>query len=164
MKLASTLVALGLLVSATGNAGTSFVIGRAISEDDDVRIEQSADEVCPPDAICLYGWSRWTLNIERSLSGPAVKGRIHAVHMQHTTHNHSYFHGLHQFALEYIADASERKRLHADYKLLDLVDEKMMLCTKVDPQSAGIPAGDVYAGTTEDSYKFCFVDPDHKQR
>jgi hypothetical protein len=164
MKLASSLVALGLLVSANGNAGTSRVIGRAISEDDDVRIEQSADEVCPPDAICLYGWSRWTLDIERSLSGPAVTGRIHAVHMQHTTHNHFYFHGLHQFALEYIADASERKRLHSDYKLLDLVDEKRMLCTKVDPQSAGIPADDVYAGTTEDSYKSCFVDPDHKQR
>lgn len=164
MKLTSILVALGLLASAVGNAATSFVIGRAISENDDVRIEESPAEVCPPDAICFFGWSRWTLNIERSLAGPAVKGRIHAVHMQHTTHNPSYFRRLHQFALEYIADSSERQRLHADYKLLDLVDEKRMLCTKVDPKSAGIPADDVYAGTTEDSYKFCFVDPDHKER
>jgi hypothetical protein len=164
MKVASTLVALGFLVSATVNAAPSFVIGKAISEDDDVQIELSPDEVCPPDAICLFGWSRWTLEIERSLSGPAVRGRIHAVHMQHTTHNRSYFHRLHYFALEYITDAPERKRLHADYKLLDLVDEKRMLCTKVEPQSAGIPADDVYAGTTDDSYKFCFVDPDHKEQ
>jgi len=46
----------------------------------------------------------------------------------------------------------------------DLVDAKQMLCTKVDPKSAGIPADDVYAGSTDDSYKFCFVDPDHKER
>src|ERR1700744_2936642 len=104
MKLASALVVLGLLASAVGNAATSFVVGRAVSEDDDVRIEESPDEVCPSDAICLFGWSRWTLDIERSLAGPAVKGRIHAVHMQHTTHNSSYFRRLHHFALEYIAD------------------------------------------------------------
>jgi hypothetical protein len=40
-----------------------------------------------------------------------------------------------------------------------LVDEKRMLYANVDPQSAGIPADDVYVGTTENSYKFCFVDP-----
>jgi hypothetical protein len=164
MKVVSTFTALGFLVSAVGNAATSFVIGRALSEDDHVGIEKSPEEVCPPDAICLFGWSRWTLDIERSLAGPAIKGRIHAVHMQHTTHNRSYFSKPHQFALEYIADPSERKRLHADYKLLDLVDQKPMLCTKVDPQSAGIPADDIYAGTTDDSYKFCFVDPSHKER
>ncbi len=164
MKVDSTLVALALFVSATATADTSFVVGRAISEYDDVRIEESPDEVCPPDAICLFSWSRWTLDIERSLSGPAVKGRIFAVHMQHTRHRRSYFRGPHQFALEYISDASERKRLHADYKLLDLLDEKRMLCTRIDPQTAGIPANDVYAGTTENSYKFCFVDPGHNER
>lgn len=162
MKVISNLAALGLLVSAIGNAATSFVVGRALSEDDDVRIEESPEEVCPTDVICLFGWSRWTLEIERSLAGPPVKGRIHAVHMQHTKHNRSYFHKLRRFALEYIEEPSERKRLHADYKLLDLVDEKQMLCTRVNPESAGISADDVYAGTTDDSYKFCFVDPSHK--
>jgi len=63
-----------------------------------------------PTPSAFMGGVAGLLDIERSLSGPAVKGRIHAVHMQHTTHNHSYFRGLHQFALEYIADASERKR------------------------------------------------------
>jgi hypothetical protein len=151
MKLASILVTLGLFVNATANAATSFVVGRALSKDDDVRIEQSPDEVCPPNAICLFGWSRWTLKIERSLAGPAVKGRIHAVHMQHTTHIPSYFNRLHEFALEYIADSAERERLHAEYKLLDLVDERRMLWTNVMPQSAGISDDEVYAGPTEGS-------------
>lgn len=164
MRAAPTFVALGLLIGGIANAATSFVIGRAISEYDDVRIEPSPEEICPPDAICLFGWSRWTLDIERSFSGPPVRGRIHAVHMQHTSHNPSSFRKLRHFALEYIADSSERKRLHADYKLLDLLDEKQMLCTEVDPKDAGIPANDVYIGTGDDSSKYCFVDPIHRDQ
>ena len=164
MKATSALLALGLLTSVVAKSATSFVVGRAISEYDDVRIEPTPEEVCPPDTICLFGWSRWTLDIDRSLVGPAVQGRIHAVHMQHTTHNRAYFRRLHHFALEFLADPSERKRLHADYKLLDFLDEKRMLCTNVDPKGSGIPTDDIYAGTGEDSYKFCFADPGYRDK
>jgi hypothetical protein len=163
MKLASLFLVVGLLGGATANAGTSLVFGRAISEDDDVEIKPTPEEVCPPDAFCLFGWSRWTLNIDRSFAGPNVKGRIHAVHMQHTTHNRTFFNRLHVFALEYIDDSAERMRLHADYKLLDLIDEKAMFCTNTDPKRAGIPPEDIYAATTDDTYKFCFVDPNRKE-
>jgi len=52
-----------------------------------------------------YGWVAGTLDIERSLSGPAVKGRIHAVHMQPTHTISPIFRGLHQFALDILSMA-----------------------------------------------------------
>lgn len=159
MKLPSLFLVVSLLVGATANGATSLVFGRAISEDDDVEIKPTPEEICPPDAFCLFGWSRWTLNIQRSVVGPNVKGRIHAVHMQHTTHNRAFFKRLHLFALEYIDDSAERTRLHAEYKLLDLIEEQMMLCTNTDPKKVGIPPEDIYAATTDDTYHFCFVDP-----
>ena len=161
MKRASLFVAVCLLAGSAANGATSFVLGTAVSEDDKVDIKPTAEEVCPPAAICLFGWSRWTLEIRRSFVGPVVKGRIYAVHVQHTTHNPNYFKELHIFALEYIEDSAERVRLHADYKL-DLIDEKQMLCTDADPKKAGIPASDIYSATTDDSYRFCFRDPRHK--
>ena len=150
-----------LLVSSVANGATSFVFGKALSEDDDVEIKLTAEEVCPPDAICLFGWSRWTLKIQRSFAGPNINGRIHAVHWQHTTHNRAYFKALHLFALEHIEDPAERARLHAEYKM-DLVDERKMISTDTDPKVVGIARSEIYSATSDDSYKFCFTDPDKR--
>jgi hypothetical protein len=159
---ASAILAAVLLVGEVAHADTSLAVGYAISQYDKADIKDSPDEVCQPDEICLFGWSRWTLNIQRTISGPSVKGRIYAVHMQHVSYNRAYFSRLRLFVLEYIKEPAERERLHADYKLLALPAEQRMICGDTNPQRAGISADDVYAGVTGDANYFCFIDPRYK--
>jgi hypothetical protein len=157
-------IAVAVLIASNVYAGPSIVVGKAISEFDDVKIVPSEDEVCPEDAICLQGWSRWTIKVSQTLQGPAVKpGIVHVVHMQHTTHDPSKFKKLHLFILEYIAEPAERSRLHADYKLIDLLEERQMLCAYSDPKQEGIQAEGVYVLQTNDYTEYCFTAADHRR-
>jgi hypothetical protein len=140
-------------------ADFSLTIGRAISQFDDVDIEMKPEEVCPPEAICLRSWSRWTLSIKSTISGPVVNGRTHVVMMQHAPVVDSTFKKDMFFVLEYIDDAAERKRLHADYKLLDMTAPELMICTSIDPTQLGVSADDIYRQGDGDDVTFCFRDP-----
>src|SRR5689334_15976586 len=105
---------------AVARADTSLAIGRAISQIDDVNIQLKPEEMCPPSAICLRSWSRWTLDVKSTISGPVVSGRTYVVMMQHAPVADSTFKKDVLFVLEHIDIASERERLHADYKLVDV--------------------------------------------
>jgi hypothetical protein len=144
-------------------ADSSLAIGRAISQIDDVDIQLKPEEMCPPDAICLRSWSRWTLNIERTIAGPTVKGRTYVVMMQHAPVVDSTFKKELLFVLEHIDDASERKRLHADYKLLDITQPESMICTSADPVHLGVSADDIYRKGAGDDATSCFRDPRTKR-
>jgi hypothetical protein len=163
MPVTRMIIAVAVLMASNVHAGPSIVVGKTISESDDVKILPSKDEVCPEDAICLQGWSRWTIKVSETLQGPAVKtGNVHVVHMQHTTHDPSTFKKLHFFTLEYIAEPAERSRLHADYKLMDLLEERQMLCAYSDPKQEGIQTEGVYVLQTDDYTEYCFTAADHR--
>jgi hypothetical protein len=141
-------------------ADTSLVLGRAISQFDDVQIRLTPEEICPLDAICLWAWSRWTLETKQTISGPAVpNGRTYAIKMQHTSVVDSTFKKPLLFILEHIDDPDERKRLHADYKLLDITAAEAMICTRTDPKLLDVPQDDIYRQDSEDGTQFCFRDP-----
>ena len=141
-------------------ADASLVQGRAISQFDDVEIRSTPEETCPPDAICLRGWSRWTLEIEQTIAGPKVPiGRTHIVMMQHAPVVDSTFKKQLLFVLEHIDDPAERKRLHADYKMLDMPAPETMICTRIDPRHLGLAQEEIYRHNDAEDTSFCFRDP-----
>jgi len=145
--------------ASLAQAEMTLSLGKAISQIDNVHIEETPEERCPPDYICLRGWSRWTLEVEETLAGPVVKGRIHVVMMQHSPMDESVFKRKLLFVLERIDDAAERKRLHADYKLLELSEPAMMYCTRTDPGQWKVPSDRIYRQDSDDDVSFCFPDP-----
>lgn len=155
-------VALALCVtSLSAFADASLVVGMAISQSDDVKIQPTKDEVCPPNSICLQGWNRWTLDTTGTVSGPVVpNGRTYVVKMQHAPVADSTFKRQLLFVLEQIEDPAERIRLHADYKLLDIASPESMICTATDPSRFGVPQKDIYRREDRDSTTFCFRGPD----
>jgi hypothetical protein len=146
-------------LSSLARAETSLSLGKAISQFDDVHIEETPEERCPADAICLRGWSRWTLDVKQTLAGPRVNGRIHVVMMQHAPMADSLFEKELLFVLEHIDNPAERKRLHADYKLLEFTYAETLYCTSSDPRQWGVPSDRIRKQQSDDEVSYCFPDP-----
>jgi hypothetical protein len=158
----------GIVIVLCGTWGfaqgeTSLAIGRAVSQIDNVDIQLKPEEVCPPESICLRSWSRWTLNIKGTILGPVVKGRTYVVMMQHAPVVDSTFKKDLLFVLEHIDEASERQRLHADYKLLEMTEPEQVICMSADPAGLGVPSGDIYRQGEGEDVTFCFRDPRTKR-
>jgi hypothetical protein len=150
-------------VCTLASADVSLTLGKAISQSDNVDIQLTPEETCPPDWICLRGWSRWTLDIKQTIVGPTVKGRTYVVMMQHAPVVDSTFQRQLLFVLEHIDDPAERTRLHADYKLLDITDPEAMICTSTDPARLGVSPEDIYRQENGEDVTFCFRDPRRKR-
>lgn len=99
---------------AAATATDSLVSGHAISNTymDYVKID------CPKGDICMDVWFRWTIDVEKTVDGPRVEGRIIAVRLQHTTVTGSYESRLRFFVLRPIQDPKWRALLRADYYLI----------------------------------------------
>jgi hypothetical protein len=167
MKRTVLLTVLALSICPASKADVSFVLGRALTQYDDVHIAESAADACPRESICTYGWSRWTLFVNRTVGGPLLKGRVHVATLQHSSLDLSFLGRLRQFALEYIPDASERQRLHADYKMLAFSEPSKppgMYCTSIDPTRAGIAVADYSVESTQEYKRYCFDPRLHLQR
>ncbi len=79
--------------------------------------------------------------------------------MQHSPVVDSVFGPKLIFVLEYIADAAERKRLHAEFKLLVMSAPATMFCTSSDPRQWKIPPDLIYSQNNDGDVSFCFPDP-----
>jgi hypothetical protein len=119
----------GVAAAATPD---SVVSGRAISNTylNDVKIG------CPKGDICMDAWFRWTIDVEKTLRGPLVTGRVIAVRMQHSAVVPSYERRLRLFTLSRIEDAKQRARLRSDYYLTST-----SLAEQIDSRSAPSAAG-----------------------
>jgi hypothetical protein len=102
---------------------------------------------------------RWTIRIQRTLSGPPITGRITVVRSQHAYFLRSYLKEFRLFVLTPIEDAQTRRNLKADYYLKDLSQRHPMYCLDEDPMELGIEAGGEVVGSKE-SGRYCFEDPE----
>lgn len=41
---------------------------------------------CPENSICMNVWFKWTLDVNRVISGPQIKGRVVAFRMEHASY------------------------------------------------------------------------------
>lgn len=108
---------------------------------------------CPEDSICLNGWYRYNVTVDRTLHGPELRSLIRAVHSQHTEFNHKYRRALRLFVLRHIDDAKVRAELQADYYLIGLSPARQLYCLGGAPGDIGLSDTSV-AVAGQDS--FCF--------
>jgi hypothetical protein len=94
-------------------ASDIVVMGKLIANE---PMSYVSDE-CPDDGICLHTWWKAVIQVERSLRGSPLSGRITAAVMQHTAMNAQYRKAVRYFVLETIEDPSMRKKLRAGYYL-----------------------------------------------
>jgi hypothetical protein len=72
---------------------------------------------CPDGGICLHRWWNAVIQVEKTLQGSPLSGRITAAVMQHMRMTAYYKKAVRYFVLEAIEDPSMRKKLRADYYL-----------------------------------------------
>jgi hypothetical protein len=98
----------------------SLIEGLVLSQD--MAVDALGDGIfacgdLKPNELCMSSWYRWTIQIQRTLSGPPITGRIATAHIQHASYLLSYLKRFRLFVLTPIEDAQTRQLLKADYYL-----------------------------------------------
>lgn len=106
---------LALLACQCADAADIVVEGKLITNE---PMSYVTDE-CPDGDICLKSWWKAVIQVERTLRGSPLSGRITAAVMQHTSTNQNYQKAVRYFVLDAIEDPSMRKKLQADYYLTE---------------------------------------------
>jgi hypothetical protein len=106
----------------------------------------------------MSSWYHWTIQIQSTMSGPPITGRIAVAHAQHTDYVKRYLKQLRLFVLTPIEDAQTRRLLKADYYVKAAARRVPMYCLNQDPRALGIQADGTVVGSDESGY--CFEDPE----
>jgi hypothetical protein len=109
------LAVLALLACHCASAADIVVVGKLIINEPMSYVRDD----CPDSDICLHSWWKAVIQIEKTLRGSPLSGRITAAVMQHTSMNEHYQKTVRYFVLEAIEDPSMRKKLRANFYLTE---------------------------------------------
>jgi hypothetical protein len=113
-----------------------------------------------PEDICMSSWFRWTIQIQRTMSGPLITGRVASAHAQHGLYVKWYLKQVRLFVLRPIEDAETRGLLKADYYLEDFSKRLAMYCLEQDPRALGIEDEALGRLVGSDESGYCFEAPE----
>jgi hypothetical protein len=153
MKIFKFFLVIGLLVTTPSNAEEMTVIGRALSQ----KYIEGIEVPCPKNAICMNGWWRWEIVVERTLNGTPILGRIFAANVQHGQFTDSSLDRFKAFVIRRIEDAEKRKLLGADYLLLNQSAAHELYCFRDKPSD--VQNEHFYFGTDNGGPPFCIEPP-----
>ena len=97
---------------------------------------------CAAGGICFDVVYRWTIRIEKVLSGRITGRIVRAARIQHTEYVDAHFHQA-LYVLSRIEDEKKRKLVGADYWLEEYVAPQTVYC--LDSNSYGIPKSASFA-------------------
>ena len=105
-------------------ASDVVVVGKFIANE---PMQDLKDE-CSDGDLCMHHWWKAVIQVEKTLKGRPISGRITAAVSQHIGMNEKYKKSVRYFTLETIEDPATRAHLHADYYLeeaaIDPPDER----------------------------------------
>ena len=154
MKLAFV-VLISLMCCGLVLAEDLVVVGRLVQNEPMDYVE---DE-CPENYICLHSWWRSVVNVQKTIRGPALNGRIVAANMQHTSLDPGFKKDVRLFVLKPIDDQAQRAKLRAEYYLEDMSEPRKMFCLSQDPKELGLDAERTYVAGRGDAKTHCFELP-----
>ncbi|WP_431479198.1 hypothetical protein [Massilia eburnea] len=95
-------------------ASESVLCGRALGQAsiEDVQVP------CPVNSLCLSGWTRWGIKVEKVISGASVPVRINAVSLEHGILTPKHEEALRIFTVKPIEKNEKRDLFGADFVLL----------------------------------------------
>jgi hypothetical protein len=155
MKTALVLV-LVLATTQSVAADSIVVLGKLVYNE---PMEYVPSE-CPENYICLRSWWKSVVNVQKTIHGSPLSGRIAAAVMQHTSYNARYKKSVHLFVLKPIEDPAARAKLRVDYYLEDMSEGRQMYCLSQDPKEAGLEVDETYVAGTDESRNYCFELPE----
>ncbi len=146
------LLILGLLASQASVGSHIVVLGKLVTNE---TMSYVKDE-CPDNDICLRSWWKSVIQVEKTVQGKNLSGRITAAVMQHTSLNARYKKAVRLFVLTPIEDPDQRVKLRADYYLEEASEPQQMFCLSRDPKALGLNAEGTYTSATGDPMIYCF--------
>jgi hypothetical protein len=147
-------ILLALMLPDLATADSAVVLGRLVGNE---PMEYVKDE-CPENAICLRSWWKSVVEVQKTISGPHLAGRVAAANLQHTSLNSRYTRKVRLFVLKPITDAAERAKLRVDYYLEEMSLPTQMYCFSQDPRELGLDVTETYVSGTDDK-TYCFELP-----
>lgn len=146
---------LGLLAFKGATAADIIVLGRLVTNE---PMSYVKDE-CLPDYICLRSWWKSVIQLQTTVQGGRLSGRVAAAVMQHTSLNPRFKRSVRLFVLAPIEDADERAKLRVDYYLKAMSEPQQMFCLSQDPKALGLNTEETYVSGTGDATIYCFELP-----
>jgi hypothetical protein len=105
---------IGLMVCQYASASDAIVVkGKLISNE---PMTYLANE-CPDPDICLHRWWKAVIDVDKTVRGTAISGRVIAAVSQHAPMKDGYQKTVRYFVLEAIDDPEAKRKLQADYYL-----------------------------------------------
>jgi hypothetical protein len=146
------LTVLGILTCQCAVGADIVVIGKLITNE---PMSYVKDE-CPDGNICMHSWWKSVIQVERTVQGTRLAGRITAAVTQHTAMNSQYMKAVRFLILAPIEDPQQRVKLRADYYLKEASPPREMFCSSYDPKELGINTEATYVSQIGTPTTYCF--------
>ena len=143
---------LGVLAWQCATGRDIVVIGKMITNEPMSYV----DDECPDGNVCMHSWWRSVIDVEQTVQGSPVSGRITAAVLQHTAMNSRYMKAIRLVILEPIEDPDQRKKLRADFYLKEASPPQQMFCSSYDPEDIGLKTEETYVSRTRNPTTYCF--------
>jgi hypothetical protein len=142
----------GALVSSSVLAAESVVLGKGISN------TYAGDLACQLNEICLDSVYVWEFDAIRTVSGPAVTGRVRAIIAAHGDATVEFVRSVELFVVRRIDDPAVQEAYGAEYHLVSLSPryERSRYCLAVDPKDIGLSLPVSEVTIDPDSEYYCF--------
>ena len=148
------LLSFSLLVAVASPASAidSVVIGKGVSNTFAYKVN------CPPDFVCLDAMYQWVIDVDRTVVGPAAKGRITALVAQHVDATPQFVKSSRLFVLRPIQDLLLPDTFGANFYLLSVSppDNMGRYCLSVNPGDVGLKIDQSRVTIDSNSGNFCF--------
>ena len=151
--LRTPLLLTGVLAIAPVVGAESVVLGKGISN------SYAGDIECDEHSICLDVLYVWELDAKRTVSGPAVRGRVKAIFAQHVDATAKFVRSVELFVLSRIDDPAIRKQFGVDYSGIALspLYSGSKYCLPVTPASVGLAIPENKVSIDPNSAYYCFA-------
>ncbi len=132
--------------------GDIVVIGKMVTNEPMSYVKDD----CADGNICMHSWWKSVIQVERTVQGTRLSGRITAAVMQHTAMNASYMKAIRFVILAPIEDPDQRKKLRADFYLKEASPPQQMFCSSYNPKDLGLEADQTYVSQIGSPTTYCF--------
>jgi hypothetical protein len=102
-----------LLGCGSAYASHIVVVGKLVTNEPMTDLENE----CSDGELCMHRWWKPVIQVEKTLEGQPISGRVTAAVSQHVPMNEKYKKAVRYFTLESIEDPAIREHLHAEYYL-----------------------------------------------
>jgi hypothetical protein len=146
------LALLGVLTCQSAVGADIVVIGKMLTN---APMSYVKDK-CPDGNLCMRSWWKSVVQVEKTVAGTPVSGRITTAVLQHTAMTPSYMKAIRLVVLEPIEDSEQRKKLKADFYLKEASPPQQMFCSSYNPEDLGLKTEQIYVSETMSSKTYCF--------